>query len=51
MLNSRVENRGSILAVNITKKEVKEILYFQFQVNFPTSSLISIMKWDVKPEM
>lgn len=35
--NSRVENGGYILDLSISEKEIKEILYFQVQVNFPTS--------------
>lgn len=47
VLNSRVENTGYILDHNISKKEVKIILYSQ--VNSPTPVFfISIMRLDMK---
>lgn len=44
MVNSTAENRGYILDLSISIKEVKESLYFQFQViNFPTHVLLSVL--------
>lgn len=53
MVNSTAENRGYILDLNISIKEVKESLYFQFQViNFPTRVLLSVLGDEMwNPEM